>query len=134
MKLCSTVHFQNESLCTSFVRRCARRIDRPHRDPIDACGIIAAPIRVAGYQRQDGGAMTNTCRREATLLAVFLAQFEPVAEGQKPTLTRLTAREIDQWREDYAQALQWSAATSFSANDVVAIKEMRRRYGFTSAL
>ncbi|MEI4747857.1 hypothetical protein [Rhodococcus erythropolis] len=78
--------------------------------------------------------MTNTCRREAALLAVFLAQFEPIAEGQKPTVTRLTAREIDQWREDYAQALQWSAATSFSANDVVAIKEMRRRYGFTSAL
>ncbi len=66
--------------------------------------------------------MTNRCRREAALLAVFLAQFEPVAEGQKPTVTRLTAREIDQWREDYAQALQWSAATSFSANDVAAIK------------
>lgn len=78
--------------------------------------------------------MTNRCRREAALLAVFLSQFEPAAEGLKPTVTRLTAREIDQWREDYAQALQWSAATRFSANDVVAIKEMRRRYGFTSAL
>lgn len=78
--------------------------------------------------------MTNTCRREAALLAVFLSQFEPVAEGQKPTVTRLTAREIDQWREDYAQALQCSAATSFSTNDVANLKEMRRRYGFTSAL
>lgn len=78
--------------------------------------------------------MTSMCRREAALLAVFLAQFEPVAEGQEPTVTRLTAREIDEWRDDYAQALQWSVATSFSADDVVAIKEMRRRYGFTSAL
>ena len=78
--------------------------------------------------------MTNTCRREAAFLAVFLAQFEPVAGGQKPTLTRLTAREIDQWREDYEQAVQWSTATSFSTNDVANLKEMRRRYGFTSAL
>lgn len=78
--------------------------------------------------------MTSRCRREAALLAVFLAQFEPLAGGQKPTVTRLTAREIDQWREDYEQALQWSAATSFSTNDVANLKEMRRRYGFTSAL
>jgi hypothetical protein len=78
--------------------------------------------------------MTSMCRREAALLAVFLAQFEPATEEEKPTVTRLTDHEIDQWREDYTQTLQWSVATSFSADDVVAIKEMRRRYGFTSAL
>lgn len=48
MKLCSTVHFQKESHYTSLVRGLTRRIKRSHRDPIDACGIIAAPFRIAG--------------------------------------------------------------------------------------
>ena len=47
MKLCSTALFRNESPCTLFVRRCVRRIELSHRDPIDACGIIAAPFRTA---------------------------------------------------------------------------------------
>lgn len=78
--------------------------------------------------------MTRMCRREAALLAVFLSQFDAADEGQNPTVTSLVEEEVDEWRDDYAQALQWSAATSFSTNDVANLKEMRRRYGFTSAL
>ena len=46
---------------------------------------------------------------------MFLAQFEPVAEGQKPTVTRLTAREIDQWREDYEQGVAMVSCNEFQA-------------------
>ncbi|MFI5436753.1 hypothetical protein ACHMZP_33960 [Rhodococcus baikonurensis] len=74
--------------------------------------------------------------REAAMLAAYLGQFESAVEGdgenRESTVTGLTARERVVWRDDYAQASGWAAASDFSADDIIALTAMRRRYGFPS--
>lgn len=80
--------------------------------------------------------MTGAYVYEAAMLAVYLGQFESAVEGdgenRESSVTGLTAREMEVLRDDYAQALRWAVASNFSAADITALAEMRRRHGFPS--
>lgn len=72
-------------------------------------------------------------RRDAAVLAAYLAQFEntDTDTGDRHTAaTALTPEERQQRLRDYADSLAWVTATEVSADDIAALTQMRQRYGF----
>ena len=67
--------------------------------------------------------MSSKFRREAAVLAAYLAQFDN---------TDSTTTGHDRLRSDYLQASAWAAATEPSSDDRAALARMRRHYGFPS--
>ncbi|MFF1555779.1 hypothetical protein ACFVX3_32685 [Rhodococcus erythropolis] len=67
--------------------------------------------------------MSNRFRREAAVLAAYLAQFD---------YTDRTAAVHERLRGDYLQASAWTAVTEPSRDDTAALARMRRYYGFPS--
>ncbi|WP_416309561.1 hypothetical protein [Rhodococcus sp. 3-2] len=72
-------------------------------------------------------------RRDAAVLAAYLAQFENTDSNcadPHTAATALTPEERHQRRRDYTDSLAWAAATEASADDIAALTQMRQRYGF----
>lgn len=67
--------------------------------------------------------MSSKFRREAAVLAAYLAQFDD---------TDITTAGHDRLRSDYLQASAWAAVTEPSSDDTAALARMRRYYGFPS--
>lgn len=82
---------------------------------------------------QGEAAVLSKFRRDAAVLAAYLAQFEntDTNPGDRHTAaTALTPGERQQRRRDYADSLAWVTATQVSGNDIAALTQMRQRYGF----
>ncbi|MBT2266004.1 hypothetical protein [Rhodococcus erythropolis] len=82
--------------------------------------------------------MLNRYRRDAAVLAAYLAQFD-TADPDPPnthsgTATSFSDDDVDRarLRRDYAQACYWSTATDFTDDDIDALAHMRLAYGFTA--
>lgn len=65
--------------------------------------------------------MSNRFRREAAVLAAYLAQFDD---------TGISTADNDRLGCDYLQARAWSTAVEPSSDDTAALARMRRYYGF----
>ncbi|MCW2295524.1 hypothetical protein [Rhodococcus erythropolis] len=77
--------------------------------------------------------MLSKFRRDAAILAAYLAQFENTdtnCADPHTAATTLTPEERRQRRRDYADSLAWAAATQVDDEDIAALTRMRRRYGF----
>ncbi|PBI83057.1 hypothetical protein BKP42_68290 [Rhodococcus erythropolis] len=75
--------------------------------------------------------MVNRYRRDAAVLAAYLAQFDTDDTGM-PDASSATAIADDRAskRADYTQALSWATAPDFTADDIAALARMRIYYGF----
>jgi len=73
-------------------------------------------------------------RRDAAVLAAYLAQFENTdtnCTDPHTAATALTPEEHHQRRHDYADSLAWATATQVNDEDIkTALTQMRQRYGF----
>ncbi|ANQ75595.1 MULTISPECIES: hypothetical protein [Rhodococcus] len=77
--------------------------------------------------------MLSKFRRDAAVLAAYLAQFENTdtnCADPRPAATALTPEEHRQRRRDYADAGGWVVSTEVSDQDIAALTQMRQRYGF----
>lgn len=77
--------------------------------------------------------MLSRFRRDAAVLAAYLAQFENTDSScadPNTAATALTPEERRQRRRDYADSLAWAAATQVNDEDIAALTRMRQRYGF----
>ncbi|MCQ4129177.1 hypothetical protein NOU13_32240 [Rhodococcus erythropolis] len=77
--------------------------------------------------------MLSKFRRDAAVLAAYLAQFENTdtnCADPHTAATALTPEERRQRRHDYADSLAWAAATQVNDDDIAALTRMRQRYGF----
>ena len=83
--------------------------------------------------RPSSAARLNKFRRDAAVLAVYLAQFDNAeADPTNPytSATALTPEGHQQCRRDYLQSSAWVTATEISGDDIMALTQMRQRYGF----
>ncbi|WP_454836935.1 hypothetical protein [Rhodococcus qingshengii] len=79
--------------------------------------------------------MTSTFRRDAAVLAAYLAQFDNTETGPADNHTASTAlspEQREQRRRDCQQATIWASASTVSDDDLAALTGMRQRYGFPS--
>jgi len=73
--------------------------------------------------RRDESLVSSKFRREAAVLAAYLAQFDN---------TDITATGHDRLRSDYLQASAWTTVTDPSSDDTATLAQIRRYYGFPS--
>ncbi|ANQ75782.1 hypothetical protein AS032_33220 [Rhodococcus qingshengii] len=78
-------------------------------------------------------AVVSRFRRDAAVLAAYLAQFENTESNcadPHTAATALTPEEHHQRRRDYANSLAWATATQVNDEDIAALTQVRQRYGF----
>jgi len=76
--------------------------------------------------------MVNRYRRDAAVLAAYLAQFDTdTTDGPEASAaTAFTTEDRASKRRDYAQALSWATAPDFTDDDLAALARMRIHHGF----
>ncbi len=76
--------------------------------------------------------MMNRYRRDAAVLAAYLAQFDTDDTDipDASSATAITTGDRVSKRRDFAQASYWATAPDFTDDDIAALARMRIHYGF----
>ncbi|MBT2274157.1 hypothetical protein [Rhodococcus qingshengii] len=78
--------------------------------------------------------MLSTFRRQAAVLAAYLAQFGTTGidspNSRDAGSTALTQREKEQYQRDYRHAADLATASEITDDDIAALAQMRSRHGF----